>query len=167
MKQREHRQKVMIRARMRSGASWHDVCILNLSRRGLGIQAADPPQRGAYVEIRRGKHVIIARVMWTRGHRAGLHSQSLIFVRSLVRDEPANDGGRPVSAYPGVERRREPRSLRERHERSRLAGRVMEFACVGLAASALGLTIVATVEQALARPIAQVRAALDGHATRP
>ena len=157
----------MIRARMRSGVSWHDVCILNLSRRGLGIQAAEPPQRGAYVEIRRGKHVIVARVMWTRGHRAGLHSQSLIFVRSLVRDEPANDGGRPASAYPGVERRREPRSLRERHERSRLAGRVMEFACVGLAASALGLTIVATVEQALARPIAQVRAALDGHATRP
>ena len=86
----------MIRARMRSGVSWHDVCILNLSRRGLGIQAAEPPQRGAYVEIRRGKHVIL-----------------------------------------------------------------------GLAASALGLTIVATVEQALARPIAQVRAALDGQAARP
>jgi hypothetical protein len=43
----------------------------------------------------------------------------------------------------------------------------MEFACIGLAASALGLTIVATIEQALARPIAQVRAALDGQATRP
>jgi hypothetical protein len=43
----------------------------------------------------------------------------------------------------------------------------MEFACIGLAASALGLTIVATVEQALARPIAQVRAALDGQAAVP
>ena len=167
MKQREHRQKVMIRARMRSGVSWHDVCILNLSRRGLGIQAAEPPQRGAYVEIRRGKHVIVARVMWARGHRAGLHSQSLIFVRSLVRDEPANDGSRSASAFPEVERRRAPRATRERFDRSRLAGRAMEFACVGLAASALGLTIVATVEQALARPIAQVRAALDGQAARP
>jgi hypothetical protein len=167
LKQREHRQKVMIRARMRSGVSWHDVCILNLSRRGLGIQAAEPPQRGAYVEIRRGKHVILARVMWTRGHRAGLHSQSLIFVRSLVRDEPANDGGHSATAYPAVDRRREPRAMRQRHERSRLAGRAMEFACIGLAASALGLTIVATIEQALARPIAQVRAALDGQATRP
>jgi hypothetical protein len=152
---------------MRSGVSWHDVCILNLSRRGLGIQAAEPPQRGAYVEIRRGKHVIVARVMWTRGHRAGLHSQSLIFVRSLVRDEPANDGGRQAQAYPEVERRREPRAIRQRYDRSRLAGRAFEFACVGLAASALGLTIVATVEQALARPIAQVRAALDAGGARP
>jgi hypothetical protein len=110
---------------------------------------------------------MVARVMWTRGHRAGLHSQSLIFVRSLVRDEPANDGGQSASAYPEVDRRREPRAMRHRHERSRLAGRAMEFACIGLAASALGLTIVATIEQALARPIAQVRAALDGQATRP
>ena len=152
---------------MRSGVSWHDVCILNLSRRGLGIQAAEPPQRGAYVEIRRGKHFILARVMWTRGHRAGLHSQSLIFVRSLVRDEPTNDGGHSATAYPEVDRRREPRAMLERHERSRLTGRAMEFACIGLAASALGLTIVATIEQALARPIAQVRAALDGQAARP
>ena len=59
------------------------------------------------------------------------------------------------------------RAMLQRHERSRLAGRAMEFACIGLAASALGLTIVATVEQALARPIAQVRAALDGQAARP
>lgn len=43
----------MIKARIRVGASWHDVCILNLSRRGVGIQSADPAGSGTYVEIRR------------------------------------------------------------------------------------------------------------------
>ena len=46
---REERQKVMVRARMRSGVSWHDVCVLNLSPHGIGIQAPEPPERGSYV----------------------------------------------------------------------------------------------------------------------
>ena len=52
---------------MRSGASWHDVCILNLSLHGAGIQALEPPARGSYVEIRRGSHVIIAASPGRRG----------------------------------------------------------------------------------------------------
>jgi len=147
---------------MRSGLSWHDVCILNLSRRGLGIQAAEPPKRGTYVEICRGSQVIVARVMWAKGHRAGLHSQDSIAVQALVREDPANDRGGAPPAYPNEERRRTPRSTQQRHESSRLVARTMEFACVGLAALAFGLVALASVEQALARPIAQVRAALDG-----
>ena len=58
MKPREERQKVMVKARMRSGTSWHDVCILNLSVHGLGIQAAEPPERGTYVEICRGSQAM-------------------------------------------------------------------------------------------------------------
>ena len=79
---REERQKVMIKARMRSGVSWRDVCILNLSVHGVGIQAAEPPARGTYVEIRRGSQVIVARVAWAKGHRAGLRSQDAIFIQS-------------------------------------------------------------------------------------
>lgn len=67
VKPREERQKVMIKARMRTGVSWHDVCILNLSAHGVGLQAAEPPARGTYVEIRRGPHVIVARVAWSKG----------------------------------------------------------------------------------------------------
>jgi hypothetical protein len=159
VKAREERQKVMIRARMRSGVSWHDVCILNLSRRGLGIQAAEPPQRGTDVEICRGSQVIVARVMWAKGHRAGLHSQDAIAVQALVRENPAND---PGTATPKVERRRAPRSTLKQHEASRLLARSIEFAGIGLAALAFGLVALGSVQQALARPIAQVRAALDG-----
>lgn len=151
----------MIKARMRNGVSWDDVCILNLSRRGLGIQAAETPARGTYVEICHGTQVIVARVMWAKGHRAGLNSQDAIAVRALVRDDPANDRMTLPPAYPRLDRRRVPRALQQRHESSRLAARALEFACVGLIATAFGLTVFGTVEQALGQPVAQVRDALS------
>ena len=39
VKPREERQKVMVKARMRSGASWNDVCNLNVSLHGAGAIA--------------------------------------------------------------------------------------------------------------------------------
>jgi hypothetical protein len=157
MKAREERQKVMMRARMRTGASWHDVCILNVSRRGVGIQAADPPPRGTYVEICRGNQTIVARVMWAKGHRAGLHSQDAIAIRALTSDA-ANDLEPP--GYPAVERRRVARPPQQRHSESRLLGRAMEFACVALFAGALAVTLFGTVKEALARPLSKAEASL-------
>lgn len=160
VKPREERQKVMIKARMRSGASWHDVCVLNVSPHGVGIQSAEPTARGTYVEIRRGPHVIVGRVAWSKGHRAGLRSQDPISIRAIVNDlvatpaQPRQGTGRPV------ERRRSPRTEQERHDRSRLLGRAMEFACFGLAAGAMALTAFGSVERALARPLSQISAAL-------
>jgi len=161
VKQREQRQKVMIRARMRAGVAWHDVAILNLSKGGLGIQAADPPLRGAYVEICRGRHVIIARVMWTKGHRAGLKSQDPIWTESLLA-EPSNDVSAPAAASPvPIERRQKPRSTQQRHEHSRLAGRAMEFACLGMGGAAMALLAFGMVEEALAQPLSKIETALS------
>jgi hypothetical protein len=151
----------MIRARMRAGVAWHDVAILNLSKGGLGIQAADPPLRGAYVEICRGRHVIIARVMWTKGHRAGLKSQDPIWTESLLV-EPSNDRSAPpvASAMPIV-RRQKPRSTQQRHEHSRLAARAMEFACLGMGGAAMALLAFGMVEEALAQPLSKIETALS------
>ena len=152
---------MMIKARMRDGASWHDVCILNVSTRGLGIQAADPPARGAYLEIRRGRHVIVARVMWAKGHRAGLRAQDSIFIDALVNepvDSSARRGGE--SSAPPVERRRTERPVQQRHDQSRLAGRAFEFMCLALLAGALGMTAFGAVEGALAKPLSTIEAAL-------
>ena len=158
VKTREERQKVMIKARMRSGVSWHDVCVLNLSPHGVGIQVAEPPARGTYVEIRRGSHVIVARVAWSKGHRAGLRSQDPIFIQSIVKDTAATP---PQVAGQPVERRRAPRTAQQqRHDRSRVLGRAMEFVCFALVAGAVALTAFGSVEQALARPLSQISAAL-------
>lgn len=145
---------------MRDGASWHDVCILNVSTRGLGIQTADPPLRGSYLEIRRGRHVIVARVVWAKGHRAGLRAQDSIFVDALV-DEPVDLAARWGGSASGkpVERRRAPRPVQQRHEQSRLAGRAFEFLCFALVAGALGLTAFGAVEGALANPLSTIESA--------
>ena len=161
VKAREERQKVIIKARMRSGVSWHDVCILNLSVHGVGIQTAEPPPRGTYVEIRRGSQTIVARVAWAKGHRAGLRSQDPIFIQAIV-----NDIGGAVSAPRGIggtsiERRRAPRTGLQGYERSRIAGRAMEFACLGLVAAALALTAFGSVEQALAQPLSRISSAME------
>jgi hypothetical protein len=151
----------MIKARMRSGASWHDVCILKLSVHGVGIQTAEPPGRGTYVEIRRGSQVIVAPVAWARAHHAGLRSQDAIFLQAVVNDiasaasAPCEIGGTPI------ERRSTPRRAPQQHESSRLVGRAMEFACFGLVAAALALTAFGSVEQALASPLSKISAALD------
>ena len=156
VKPREERQKVMIKARMRSGASWHDVCILNLSVHGLGIQSAEAPSRGSYVEICRGTHSIIARVAWSKGHRAGLRAQDAIFIRALINDNAAP--GPRIERGIAVERRRARRQRKQDH--SRLAGRAMEFACLVLFAGALAMTAFGAVEQALAAPLSKISSAL-------
>jgi hypothetical protein len=157
---REERQKVMIKARMRSGVSWHDVCILNLSVHGVGIQAAEPPARGTYVEIRRGSQVIVARVAWAKGHRAGLRSQDAIFIQAVVNDiGSAASAPRLIGGTP-IERRSAPRTASQQ-DSSRLVGRAMEFACFGLVAAALAVTAFSSVEQALANPLSQISAALE------
>lgn len=157
MKPRENRQKVMIKARMLNGVSWQDICILNCSPHGLGIQSATPPQRGSYVEIRKGRQTIVARVAWSKGHRAGLRSQDPIFIAALVS---GNDAASAMSNADFTERRRHPRAPLPSHSDSRLAGRAMEFACFAIIAAAVGLAGLSAVSQALARPMEEVQAAL-------
>jgi len=145
---------------MRSGVSWSDVCILNLSPRGVGIQAPTPPQRGSYVEICRGSHVIVARVVWARGHRAGLHAQDVIWPQSLINEpEIANDRAPPV---PGsmIDRRSAHRASQRRHDGSRTAARAMEMACIAAFGAALSFGAFGLVHDALARPLSEIRSAL-------
>ena len=157
MTPREERQRVMIKARMHSFASWSDVCIINLSAHGLGIQANALPQRGTYVEICRGKQMIIARVAWSEGNRAGLRAQDPIFIQAFV-NSPA-DPAAPAIA-PNRERRQEKRAVGHKHEASRVFGRSLEFAYFGIAATASAVVVLDAIEHALARPLSEIEAVL-------
>lgn len=147
----------MITARMRSGASWHDVCILNVSLHGCGIQSAELPQRGTYVEICRGAQTIIARVVWLRGHQAGLRSQDAIFIGALVNDNARSRQRDPLCRP--IEQRK-ALTAEQQHERSRRAGRVMEFACLTLLVGAMSVIAFGAVRQVLAAPLSKISAAL-------
>jgi hypothetical protein len=160
MRPREQRRKVLIRARMKTGTGWHDACIVDLSKRGVGLQAASAPSRGDYVEIRRGLHVIVARVVWSRGHRFGVAAQDDLPVANIASDRAPIVDRRPAPGTGVADRRRLPRSFEEKAERSRRRGHRLQFLFAAFAGMAAATIAGAEVRQALASPLSEVSEAL-------
>jgi hypothetical protein len=155
-KPRELRRRVLMPARLRSSSGWTDACILNISSRGLMIHSSRAGPKGSMVELWRGDHVIVARVMWQDGARAGLQTDERLAVEDILSLSASAALTLTASEPYSVERRARPRD--EADPRSQ--GRMLEFfgvvaiGCV-VAASAYGM-----VQQALAHPMAMIRAAL-------
>lgn len=152
-KPRELRRRVVVPARLRHGAAWTDACILNISARGLMIHTGRPITKGTQVEVRRGDHVIIARIIGRDGGRAGLRAEDRVPVEEIM-----TFGQSPtlqLTAGP-VERREHPRA----QERSRLRGRAMEFGAVIAISASLAVGSLSMVQAAFARPLEMISAAL-------
>lgn len=158
---RELRRRVMLRARIRAGAVWNDTCILNVSSRGLMINAstAAHAQKGSKIELRHGDHVILAEVVWRDGRRAGLRSDERVPVEEIMALSNAPSLQLTAAGqWPDVDRRRRPR----RQVDSRTRSRAIEFAGVAAVAVCLSGAAFVLVDQAFARPMAYVEAALGG-----
>jgi len=137
VKTREPRQKVLIRARLRGPDGWHDACILNISSRGMLLQVAEPPARGSYLEIRRGSHVMMARVVWAGGHRLGVRMQDLLCIDAIVGEPDSANPDAAVRIESCIERRATPRASADAHEQSRWRAHAYQFVwLVMIAASA-------------------------------
>ena len=156
---RELRRRVMVRARMRSGALWGDARILNISSRGLLIHTLRPVSEGSTVEILRGDHLIIARVMWSNAGRSGLRAEQLLPVEEILSLERAASLRLIASNGALHDRRRGARAI---IIDPRLRGRAMEFLAVGVIAISLAVGVWAMAETALAWPLARVAAVLGG-----
>ena len=154
---RELRRRVVLPARLRTGAQWSDACILNISSRGMMIHSGRAGPEGTRVELRRGEHVIIARVMWCDGGRAGLRSDERLPVEEIMSLSQSSALQLVASGGDLVDRRKSPRP---RADDARLRGRAFEFVGVGAVAVTLALGIWGMAQQALARPLAAVEAAL-------
>lgn len=155
---RELRRRVVLPARLRHGAQWADACILNVSSRGLMIHAARAGQLGSLIELRRGEHVIVARVVWREGSRAGLQSEDRIPVEEIMSLSGSQALQLVANEGALVERRRHRRPPVE----PRLQARAMEFAAVLVIGVALAGGAWSMARQALARPFAEASAALGG-----
>ncbi len=149
---------------MKAGPEWHDTCILNISSRGMMMQAADPPVRGTYLEIRRGALVIVANVMWSKSHRFGVKTQDPLPIDAIVRDIEVPVVGEGVRVG---ERRQAGRVSLPTATRSRHQGRAIEYGfAVALAMAAAGFAA-SEVHGVLSAPAQAVTAALSGRATAP
>jgi hypothetical protein len=161
MKPREARRKVVIPARMRDGGAWVDVCIRDISSRGMLVQAASPPPRGTYIEIYKARHRIVARVVWRKERRFGVHTQDKLDIGAIIEDAALAVAAPAAGSAPPPERRADPgrltaAKLAERAERNRRLSAMFEFGCVvacGLAAAAI---TVSAVKQTLSRPLQSI-----------
>lgn len=159
VKPRQPRQHVVLNSRLRSGATWSDACILNVSARGLGLQAVAPPVQGTYVEVRRGNNVIVARVVWVKGQRFGAITQNVISIADLSGERIANDRALEA-ANSKVERVvAQPRS--NLYERSRAAGQTLEFAFLGILAISAAFAALGMAATAIGYPLATINIALS------
>ncbi|MEO1969455.1 MAG: PilZ domain-containing protein [Sphingomonadaceae bacterium] len=94
-KARAPRKNVSIPARMRGSSNWADVHIKNVSLKGLMAEMPNPPSRGRYIEIRRGTHILVGAVVWSRGSHFGVSLSDAIDVEGLAKGvTPANSGER-------------------------------------------------------------------------
>lgn len=143
---------------MRLGARWDDVCILNLSSRGLMARSAVPPSPGTYVEMRRGTHVIVARVVWTDQERFGVMTQDVLPLDAIISDQKASP--EPQSGPVAVERRQTPRTSSRDHDRSREVSRLIEYCVFAIGAVSVALFAFVSLQDAFAKPLEVVGSAL-------
>ena len=108
-RRRETRRQVVIPARLRSGVQWSDACILNISQRGMMIHSGFAGPQGSIIELRRGDHVIVARVVWRDGARAGLHSDERVPAEEIMSLTQSSNFRAITSDGVLIERRRHPR----------------------------------------------------------
>ena len=157
MKPREPRKAVLIDARLRADCGWDDARILNISKRGLMVRAPKAPPRGTYVEICRGTHRIVARVVWVSNDRFGARTQD-----PLPVDAIAGGGNSTPAPANRNDRRTAPRrpSHAQQHDRSRRWSRRAEFAGVVAMGCAAALLAFDTVRDTLSRPLTQIEARL-------
>jgi hypothetical protein len=153
---RELRRRVVLPARMLLGSAWSDACILNISSRGMLIQASRGVAQGSAVELHRGDYVVLARVVWRHGARAGLQVDERLQIGDILM----------LGQVPGVQLTaagsllHPRRKLLPTHDVSRLRSRAMEFAGIAFIAVSLSAAALAMVQEAFARPLSMIELAL-------
>jgi hypothetical protein len=147
----------MLPARVRTDAQWCDAQILNISSRGLLIQSLRPAPEGSSVQIVRGDHLIVARVMWSKAGRSGLRSEGRLPVDEImsVKQLPSL---RLIASNGTLHDRR--RSSRAVARDARLGGRAFEFVAISAIAVTLAVGVWGLAHEALANPLASAAAAL-------
>ena len=163
VKSRAPRRKVVIDASLRTDSRWSQACIVDIGERGLAMQTAEPPARGAYVEVRRGAHVIIGQVAWAKGHRFGIRTQDKLVVDAVVGDAAAAEanGRRQRAAAIGAEWRAERRPFEQNAQRNHHVGRALQFAFIATVAIIAGGIAFGAVRQTLEQPISSVTASIE------
>lgn len=80
----EPRVRAMVRARLRDTKGEREVCIIDVSTRGILATAARPPKRAEIIEISLGSNFLTGEVKWAGEHRFGVALRERVSVAAMV-----------------------------------------------------------------------------------
>lgn len=147
----EHRVHAMVRARLRDAAGERDMCIIDISTKGLLATAAVPPARGEFVEITIGRNRLAGQVRWSGTHRFGLSLRERVSVAAM-----AEGGTAPVELARSVGQARARYGLGDALlANPQVLGRMVDFSLRVAAVIAVGWIAYELVGEALA-PVSNV-----------
>lgn len=156
LKKREERTSVKLSAQMRAGGKWADVAIRNVSAHGMLLSAAEAPQIGSFLEVRRGPVMLAVRTVWRDSGLFGVRAQDRIDVNELTTGTAAPITAAALEAV--VKPAKRSRTCSEDGETSRFFGRKVQFlfvlALLGSGVIALG----GSLQTFLYQPMQQVKA---------
>lgn len=165
-RKREARVPVLLPARMKRGSAWVDATIHNVSSRGMLVATNDPPDAGAYVDIRRGSNVMIGRVAWRKDRFFGVRTQDRIDLPALQRP-PQRPGAGPsagrspdASERRSADRSRSDAAVARRLERNRTLSHLLQFTTLGLFAAIACAGLAMGVYNVLRAPAALIQNAM-------
>ena len=161
---RESRKSVHIGVRVRTDEGWIDATVRNVSQRGLMLHSPRPLRRNQFVEVARGRQLVVGRIVWSDATAAGMQARDCVDIGGLLAQSGAGSSngaddrrskGRASAPVPGA-------SIAERAEASRLLGRGFEKAFMVLALASVSILAVGSALEAANAPIAKVGLALAG-----
>jgi Flp pilus assembly pilin Flp len=153
---------------MRVEAERVDICIRDISSRGLLLQADAPPPRGTYVEIFLPALTLVARVVWTKDRRFGVATREPMNVAAIINARPIVNSSDPrATITPSAALARHQKSLtaaaiRQRLERSRRLSTALEFGAVVAFAAVAAIVLASAIYEKLSPTFAAVGANLRG-----
>lgn len=156
MNTREPRLKVILPARIRIDGKWLDASIRNLSARGLMIDSNAAIDRGTYVEVRRGRHIVVGRAMWRKGRQVGIRAQDRIDLDGIVSHPEAL----PTTRTGGLPERRRQARPPVTADGSAMLGSWLQRGAVGVMALAAAGVLAQSAHETLRQPFERVGHAL-------
>jgi len=80
----EPRVRAMVRARLRDREGEREVCIIDVSTRGILATGASPPKRAEIIEISPGNNFLTGEVKWASERRFGIALRERVSVAAMV-----------------------------------------------------------------------------------
>ncbi|MXO72029.1 PilZ domain-containing protein [Alteraurantiacibacter buctensis] len=142
----EPRTRAMVRARLRDAQGERDVCLIDISTRGVLATAEHPPRRGEFVELQIGRNRLAGQVKWTGDHRFGVSLRERVSVAAM-----AEGGNEPVELARSVSQVRARRSTGDALlSNPQMLGRMFDFALRVVAVACVGYIAFDSIGEAFA-----------------